>query len=210
MDQFFLALSSLIVVVGPWKAAVIFAERTTSLSMGKRRLVAAATVAISLTISVLFLVVGEDIVEFFHIDESAFLIAAGLLILVFAIRMVILDDQHGEATEVLDEEQATTAAWKLAAYPLSVPLLVTPAAMATLVSLSVQASTNDESVIALIAALLVVMAINLVVFLVEAQWEELIPEEVWSIAGRILGVLLAGFGTMLIIEGLKAIGVAPR
>ena len=28
MDAFWLALASLIVVIGPWKAAIVFAERT--------------------------------------------------------------------------------------------------------------------------------------------------------------------------------------
>jgi len=210
MDQFFLALSSLIVVIGPWKAAIVFAERTTSLPLDKRRLVAAGTVVISLAIAAVFLFVGDDIVEFFHIDESAFLIAAGLLIVIFAIRMVILEDSHEDPSEVLDDEQATAAAWRLAAYPLSVPLLVTPAAIATLVALSVQASASNESSMALVGALVVVMVINLVVFLIEAQWAARIPGEIWSIAGRVLGVLLAGFGTMLIIQGLKVLGAIPK
>ena len=59
----------------------------------------------------------------------------------------------------------------------------------------------------LVAAIIAVMAFNLVVFLVEAQWEQAIPMQVWSIAGRVLGVLLAAFGVSIIIEGIKASGL---
>ena len=48
---------------------------------------------------------------------------------------------------------------------------------------------------------------NLVVFLVEAQWEPAIPMQIWSIAGRVLGVLLAAFGVSIIIEGIRASGL---
>ena len=43
--------------------------------------------------------------------------------------------------------------------------------------------------------------------LVEARWEHLVPGEVWAVAGRILGVLLAAFGVTIVFEGLKVAGV---
>jgi multiple antibiotic resistance protein len=210
MEPFFLALASLIVVIGPWKAAIVFAERTASMPLATRRLVAIATVVISLVIAVVFLLVGDDVVKFFHITPAAFQVAAGLLILVFAIRMVILDEKHEEPVDTSDESGLQTRAWGLAAYPLSVPLLITPAAITTLVALSVQADISAESSAALAAAVLVVMVFNLLVFLAEAQWGDLVPYEVWSIAGRVLGVLLAGFGVTLIIAGIKASGLVGQ
>ena len=206
MDAFWLALASLIVVIGPWKAAIVFAERTTALPLSERRLVAVATVIIGLTISVVFVIAGDALVEFFHIEPAAFLVAAGLLLLVFAIRMVIEEERDHSPPES-DEGEPGTRAWRLAAYPLAVPLLITPPAIATLIALSVQADVSDSSVVGLVAAILVVMAFNLVVFLVEAQWEQAIPMQVWSIAGRVLGVLLAAFGVSIIIEGIKTSGL---
>lgn len=206
MDEFALAFASLIVVIGPWKAAIVFAERTTLMPIATRRLVAGAVVLIGLVISAVFVLFGADLVEFFHIDESAFLVAAGLLVLVFAIRMVILDEDHGVTAAEPDGSPDATA-WRLAAYPLAVPLLVTPPAIATLIALSVQASVAESSAVALITAILVVMGLNLVVFLAEAQWEHVIPSQVWSIAGRVLGVLLAAFGASIVIEGIKISGL---
>jgi multiple antibiotic resistance protein len=207
MDAFWLALASLIVVIGPWKAGIVFAERTAPLPRDTRRLVAVGTVVIGLIVAMVFVIIGAEIVEFFHIDEAAFLIAAGLLVLVFAIRMVILDEHEGSTPEAVDAAPLEERAWRLAAYPLAVPLLVTPPAIAVLVALAVQAETSDSSTVALLAAVGVVMAFNLVVFLAEAQWQSVVPAQVWSIAGRVFGVLLAAFGMSIIIEGVKASGL---
>lgn len=205
MEDFLFAFSSLIVVVGPWKAGIVFAERTSPFSVATRRLIAIGAVAIALAVAAVFVLVGVELIEFFHISEAAFLIAAGVLLLVFSIRMVIGEGHHD--AEVEDEGEGRAKAWGLAAYPLAVPLIITPPAIATLVALSVWAEVSDSSSVALIAAIVAVMAFNFVVFLAEAQWEHVIPEEAWSIAGRILGVLLAAFGTTIIIEGIEASGL---
>ena len=204
MEDFLFALSSLIVVIGPWKAGIVFAERTTPLPLGTRRLVAVAAVIIALVIAAVFVLFGENLVEFFHISEAAFLVAAGLLLLVFSIRMVISEGHHVEDVEWEDDEELEERAWSLAAYPLAIPLIITPPAVATLIALSVSAHVSDTSEIALVAAVLAVMGFNLLVFLAEAQWEGLVPAEVWSIAGRVLGVLLAAFGTTILIKGIQA------
>ena len=204
MEDFLFALSSLIVVIGPWKAGIVFAERTTPLPLSTRRLVAVAAVVIALAIAAVFVLFGENLVEFFHISEAAFLVAAGLLLLVFSIRMVISEGHHEEEVEWESDEDLESRAWSLAAYPLAIPLIITPPAVVTLIALSVSAHVSDTSVVALVAAVLVVMGFNLVVFLAEAQWEGLVPSEVWSIAGRVLGVLLAAFGTTILIKGIQA------
>jgi multiple antibiotic resistance protein len=207
MDAFWLALASLIVVIGPWKAAIVYAERTLPLPLGTRRLVAFASVCIALVVASVFVIAGDAMVEFFHIDPAAFLVAAGLLLLVFAIRMVINDNHVDETPVSADAAELEVRAWRLAAYPLAMPLIVTPPAIATLIALSVQADVSDASMAGLVAAVFVVMVFNLVVLLVEAQWEQVIPMEVWSIAGRVLGVLLAAFGVSIILEGIRASGL---
>ncbi len=213
MADFLFALGSLIVVIGPWKAGIVFAERTRPLPLRTRRLVAVATVVLASAVSALFLLVGADLVEFFHISEAAFLMAAGLLVLVFAIGTVIGEPHeaptdNAERNEIeRDEADLRSQAWRLAAYPLAVPLLVTPPAIATLVALSVQASVSDSTAAALIAAVVVVMAFNLVVFLAEARWEDRVPDVAWVLLGRVLGVLLAGFGMSLLIEGIELSGL---
>ena len=54
---------------------------------------------------------------------------------------------------------------KVAAYPLAIPMLLTPPAVASLTALGVDAGAAGERIIGAAVAFLVVMVLNLVVFL---------------------------------------------
>ena len=166
---------------------------------------ALGTVAISLAIAAFFVLFGAELLSFFRIDDGAFLFAAGLLVLVFAIRMMLIEEPPRRWATTADEQALRTRAWQLAAYPLAVPLLITPPAIAALVALSVE----RDSTIAIIVAIVAVLAFDLVIFLADARWEQVVPMEAWSIAGRLLGVLLAAFGATIMLTGLKLMGMAP-
>jgi multiple antibiotic resistance protein len=209
MDTYLLMISSLIVVIGPWKSAIVFAERTTPLPLATRRLVAVATVVLAFAIAVVLVILGSSLVALFEISAEAFLVAAGLLLFVFATRMVITEEQP-PTKPVAESDVDRRTPWRLAAYPLAVPMLVTPPAMAALVAISVLVRESGDRLLPAIAAIATVLLFDLVVFLTEAQWERRVPIEFWSVAGRVLGVLLAGFGMTIILAGLRIAGVVPE
>lgn len=146
-----------------------------------------------------------ELLRFFRIDEGAFLFAAGLLVLVFAIRMMLAERPSRRRAAASDPDTLQARAWQLAAYPLAVPMLITPPAIATLVALSVE----RDSSIAIIAAVAVVLAFDLLVFLAEARWEQAVPAEAWTVAGRLPGILLAAFGATIMLAGLESSGLVP-
>ena len=205
MDTFWQSLAGLIAIAGPWKAAIVFAERTTPLSKATRRLVALTAVLLAAGIGLAFIFIGKPLVDLFHVNPGAFLVAAGLIVLVFAIRMVLgLDHDDYGPVKPEDEEDVGL---RIAIYPLAFPLIMTPVGVAALTAAGAEAVLNDEALIAVIAALAVVMVVNLVVFLFEAEFEHFIPVEVWGLAGKLFGVLLAAFGTTIIFDGLKLLDV---
>ena len=104
-----------------------------------------------------------------------------------------------------DAQALRTRAWQLAAYPLAMPLLIAPPTIAALVALSVERGSS----VPIIAAIAAVLVFDLLVFLTEARWEQVIPMEAWSIAGRLLGVLLAAFGATIMMTGLGLTGLLP-
>ncbi len=204
MELFWQSLAGLIVVVGPWKAGIVFAEQTSSMDIPTRRRTGLFTVLIASIVGAVFIFIGEPLLEVFHISEAAFLIAAGLIVIVFSIQMVISD--HEPARPRLSTQPEGNAL-RLAIYPLSVPLVITPPGMAILIALGVIANENEENLLPVLAAFAVVMAVDLAVFMLESQFEDRINPAVYQVAGRILGVLLVAFGVGIAIDGLKAIDV---
>ena len=200
MEGFWPALGALIVVAGPWKAAIVFAEKTTVMELPKRRRVGFLTVLIASVIGVVLLLFGRALVDLFKIEPAGFLIGAGLIVVVFAIRMVI-----APAEDHRDEPETTPAPMSVAVYPLAIPFLITPPAVATLTALGIEVAVNYERLFGVVAALLVVMAVNLGSFWLLARYEDRVATAAWDVAGRLLGIFLAAFGVTIIIDGFKLI-----
>ena len=204
MDLFLLSLSGLLVVVGPWKAAIVFAERTSAMAEPTRRLTALYTTGLATVIGLVFILAGEPIVDFFHISEAAFLIGAGLIVVVFSLGMITAEPDHERAAPSGDPD---ASAFGLAIFPLSVPLVITPPGIASLVALGVVAELSAEDLTAVVGAFLVVMVVDLLVFLFESRFAHHLNPGFYDVAGRVLGVLLVAFGVSLGIDGLKELGV---
>jgi len=155
------------------------------------------TVVVATTTAVLLLFFGKALVDLFKIEPGAFLIGAGLIVVVFGIRMVIAPSGHDEQTH------SKGGAMRLAVYPLAIPLLITPPAVATLTAMGIDAAVNDASMVATLLALLAVMAINLAAFVLLAFADDAVPTPVWEVAGRLLGVFLVAFGVTVILQGIE-------
>lgn len=200
MEPFWIAFAALIVVAGPWKAAIVFAEKTTTMSRGNRRRTAILTVLMAAIAGVVVMLIGQSLVNLFHIEPAGFLIGAGLIVVVFAVQMVIAPAEHESHAE-----PAALRPMAVAVYPLAIPMLITPPAVAALTAIGIEAAATEVALASAVAALAAVMAVNLVVFLILARYEDKLPGAAWDVGGRLLGVFLAGFGVSIIIEGFKHI-----
>lgn len=201
METFWPAFAALIVVAGPWKASIVFAEKTSEMDTANRRRTASLSVLIATIVAIVVMFFGLSLVKLFHIEPAGFLIGAGLIVVVFAIRMVIAPTVPNDGVELTP---ATSTA--VAVYPLAIPLIITPPAVAALTAIGIDAALTDEAMIGAVLALLAVMAINLGAFSVVARFEDRVHHAAWDVAGRLLGIFLAAFGVSIIIEGTKYIG----
>ncbi len=124
--------------------------------------------------------------------------------IVFSIQMVVSDHEPAKPSLAAESEGH---ALRLAVYPLSVPLVITPPGMASLIALGIIAHQADDNLLPVLGAFAVVMAVDFIVLMLEAQFEHKVNIAVYQVAGRILGVLLVAFGVSIAIDGLKAIDV---
>ena len=204
MENFWPALAALIVVAGPWKAAIVFAESTIPMNDSDRRATAWWTVIVGAAVGVVVLLFGFALVELFKIETAGFLIGAGIIVVVFAVRMVVVPPDH-EPDAREDDGGDESGPLRLAIYPLAIPMLITPPAVVTLTAIGIAVGDSDDRLLGSLVAFLVVMAINLGVFLLLARYEHRVPMAAWEVAGRLLGIFLAAFGVSIIIKGLEAV-----
>jgi multiple antibiotic resistance protein len=95
---------------------------------------------------------------------------------------------------------------QVAIFPLAVPYLLNPSGIVVLVTLSAEASSVAVLAAAL-GVLLVVLAIDVVVFRFAVQVASKLDPSRMLVTEKVFGFLLAALGVQLVLNGLSDVGV---
>jgi multiple antibiotic resistance protein len=155
----------------------------------RQRLIYKATLA-ALLISLIFLFGGKSIFAFLGILETDFRIAGGLLLILFAIRDLMVSSSH----------QGTPAPSRVGIVPIAMPIMMGPAALATVVLSAEQYGYGMT-----VASLILNLALALLVFS-RAEWVlKKMGDDASDAFAKISSLLLAAIGVMLVRSGIEAI-----
>jgi multiple antibiotic resistance protein len=192
---------TLLVVMDPIALVPMYLGVSGSLSAGEHRQVARRSTMAAGIVLWLFTLVGGKLLATLGISLSAFRIAGGLLLFKIAVDMVFA--QRERETE---EEQAEAMAKEdISIFPLAIPLMAGPGAMASVMILAGESSSVHP-----MGAGIVLTCITVVLFLCWAALR--LAEKIAQILGttginvvtRILGVLLAALAVQYVADGVLA------
>ena len=193
------AFTMIFVTMGPIKILIVYAEKTATIAPAIRRRVALKAVAIASVIGLLFVLAGKILMDLFKFSIGSLQIAGGLILLIFAIRMVLSE------SETHEKEYSEREAEGLAVYPFAMPLMASPMGIVVLTVYSVAADAAGEQIIWLGVVFLSVMLINLIALLAEERVLNYISPELLQVAERVLGILLAALSVQTIFSGLVSL-----
>ncbi len=199
IDIFFMLLATM----GPIKVAIVFAEKTREMETAVRRRIAFKAVVVATVVGLLFIFAGSRLMNFFHFSIAALSLAGGLILLIFSIRMVLVEGHDNKHTEPYSEQDALA----MAVYPFGVPMMASPVGIIVLTVISANRSLTNSDLAGVVAVFLAVMLINLIVLLVEGEVVKLIDRGILQVAERILGILLAALAMQMLILGLQELGL---
>jgi multiple antibiotic resistance protein len=203
MDALLDAFLVLFATMGPLKVSVAFAEDTHGLPTRLRHLIAVRVVVVATIIALLSLVLGELLIKLFHFSLPALEIAGGLLLFIYAAHLVFAEPPKEHEHVEVTEEQAR----RMAVYPLAMPILINPVAIAALITISAEGAGQVGAILGTGAVVLVEMALNLGVLWVIGSFGGYLRAEVWQVAERVMGVLLAALGVEIVFTGMRALGL---
>jgi multiple antibiotic resistance protein len=151
---------------------------------------------VAFIIIVVFIIFGVSIFSLFGITVSAFKITGGLLI--FYVGFEMLQSKRSTIKHLrkplIDENIAIS--------PLAIPLLAGPGTIVTAMHFVTDADLIKTGIVILIFGLicfLTYMAFSLGEAIVEK-----IGENIITVFGKIMGLIIAIIGTTMVIEGIKA------
>lgn len=196
------AFTALFVVIDPIGLTPIFIALTSGLSARARRVIALRACLVSFLLLTIFGLAGESVLQFLGISLPAFRIAGGILLFLTALDMLFerrKQRREGQADSVPEAEDPSV-------FPLAMPLIAGPGAIATMILLAGSASTPGE-ILLVHAIMLVVLACVLALFFLAGGLERLLGAVGINVVTRLLGMLLAALSVQFVIDGLRSLQV---
>jgi multiple antibiotic resistance protein len=202
LTQLFIsAFITLFVVIDPPGCAPIYAGLTKGASAAQARSMALRATMIAGVILLIFALFGQQLLGALHIELNSFRIAGGLMLFFIAFDMVF--EKRTERREQRAEKIAATPEIEdVSVFPMAMPMLAGPGAIAAVMLLMNEAEGWPEMV-EVLAALVAVLAITAASLVAAGPLIRLLGDKVEAVITRLLGVLLAALAAQYVIDGLK-------
>ena len=193
MDHTFLsAFVLLLLVLDPFGSLPIFISVLRGVPPQRRTAIALREVAIAFAVLLLFMVGGQGFLSLMRLSERSLEVAGGVILLIIAIRMIFAGGGEIYAADGSGREPFI--------FPLAVPLLAGPSAMATVLLL---ASRQPARLMEWVAALTVAMVVSGAVLLLAGRIRRLLGDSVVSALEKLMGLVLTAIAVEMILAGLK-------
>jgi multiple antibiotic resistance protein len=163
----------------------------------------AGTVALTvMTILLLALFIGENLLLFFGISIHSFMVSGGILLMLMAISM--LQAKTSETVQNKVEAEEGGAGESIAVVPLSMPLLAGPGAISTVI-LYAQSGTGTKHYLFMSLDIIIVAAILWGVISCIPWLTRHLSQTGINIFTRLMGVILSALAVEFIAAGIKGL-----
>lgn len=184
----------LLLVLDPFGTLPVFMSVMSSVPPRRRLWVALRESGVALAVLMLFMLGGEAFLRLLRLSERSLEVAGGVILLLIAIRIIF-----GSGQRLFDEVRADAGQREPLVFPVAVPLLAGPSAMATVMLLaSRQPAQLANWVLALVAA----MAVCAVVLMASDRLNRWLGESVVSAIEKLMGLILCAVAVEMILAGL--------
>jgi multiple antibiotic resistance protein len=195
------ALSAVFFVIDPIANVPIFLTITASdAPAARRRIARRAALATWVTLSI-FALAGGLIFQAFGISLGAFKIAGGLMLLLMSIDM--MRAQPSPTRTTAEEQGEASARDDVAIFPMAIPMLAGPGAIATVMVLMSRAAWHPVRTAAVFVAVTVACLAAWLLMRSAASAERLLPKTLLRAFERVMGLLLAAVAVEFIAGGVR-------
>lgn len=194
------AFVTMFVVIDPIGLAPLFVALTQGVPENMRRRIALRACGLGMAILIAFGLFGEALLGFVGISMPAFRVAGGILLFLTALDMLF------ERRTQRREDQSEDNHDDPSVFPLAIPLIAGPGAIASVILLTGQ-KPGIEGLALVLAITALVLTVCLVLFLASGLLERALGKTGITVVTRLLGMLLAALSVQFVLDGLSAFGL---
>jgi MarC family membrane protein len=181
----------LLLVLDPLGSLPVFIPIMRDVPPPRRTWVAVREVGIAFGVLAAFMFLGEGFLQVMRLSERSLEVAGGVILLIIAIRMIF--SAEGGVYGVAEGREPFI-------FPLAVPLLAGPSAMATVLLL---ASRQPDRMLSWVGALAGAMLVSGLVLLLCERIRRLIGDSMVSAVEKLMGLVLTAIAVEMVLAGLK-------
>ena len=200
-DTFIESTILMFVAIDPISLVPIFAGLTSGLSQHQVKSIYIRASIVSLIVLSIFWLFGNAILDSMNISMDSFRIIGGLFLIVIAFQMVF-DQRQTRRQSTVDTAIDDETIQSIAIFPLSIPLIAGPGAMATslLISKETYISVLD-GFISYLPILIAVLFATISMWL-SAKLSSKLGQTVITVVQKIFGLLLGALAIEFVIDGV--------
>jgi multiple antibiotic resistance protein len=163
--------------------------------------VAVRATLISAGVLTAFIVVGQIVLNAMGISLSAYEVAGGIVLFLFALQMVF---DPGDRAQDADQSRGQD----VAVFPVAIPSMAGPATMMAVVILTDNSRFSIMEQVQTSVEMYAVLALTLVMMLAATPIQRLIGDGGVNIVRRVMGLILAALAVQTVVDGIKQL-VSP-
>lgn len=204
-STFLSAFVTLFIVIDPILVTPIFASLTKDETPRARLRIAFSAAIYSIAILTVFGFAGNIVLHHMGVTLPAFRAAMGIILFIMGFRMFFNPD--GE-TQAKTPGPKASARENIAFFPLAIPMLAGPGAIATIMLLMGPGASVADKASALIASA-IVLAIAVLMMAFASRIGDALGRTGMNAITRILGMLLMAMSTQYVFDGVR-VGMLER
>ena len=197
MDTFLSTFILFFAVIDPIGTVPVFIAVTRGRDEASKRRVAIRATLTSAAILAFFVIAGELILTAMDIPLSAFQVAGGIVLFLFALTMIFGDSKPEQEVTMVKRGR------ELAVFPLSVPSIASPGAMLAAVMMTENVKFSIVEQVLTLVTMFSVLLIVLVLMLAATRIYRIIGDSGASVISRVMGLILASLATANVLAGIK-------
>jgi multiple antibiotic resistance protein len=182
-------------ITNPISNMTVFVSLTKGLDKTTKRDINKRANIIAFIIVAVFVLLGKYIFELFNISVPAFKITGGILIFFIGFEMLQSKQSNVKSINNVDINE------DIAISPMAIPILAGPGTIVT--AMNFVANVETIHIILVIAIFGFMSTITYLTFRASDLIVKIVGNNVISVIGKIMGLIIAIIGTGMIIQGIK-------
>ena len=185
-------------VIDPVGTIPVFIAVTKHNKHHEKRKIAIKAVLVATLVLLFFLIAGEIILNAIKVPISAFQIAGGIVLFIFALSMIF-----GESKPDSEKKDIKKSDSEKYIFPLAIPSIASPGAMIAAVILTENNKFGILHQMEIALIMISVLVVTLSFLLLSSRLFKFIGNSGASIISRVMGLILASVAINSILDGVK-------